>query len=766
MKTTNDMPAGVMTNSLPGPETVQRPALIRMPSAELSGSSGTPAIVAGSDFVGGGGGVSFGRYLHSLRRKWLVAAVVAVPLAAIATLATWSLQSKVYVAQSTLMLLQSIPQIVFTTSDKELASPYETFKKTQQLLIKHTRVLEAALRNGSVNSLEIVREQKGADLEWLAENLVVQFPGNAELMTVSLSGDANDGLETVVNAVVDSYFLEIVNREFDKKQKRILKLNAELVKVQDELADKRKKLRSLTDSGTSGDLHNLSVIQKTTLDRVDKYQDRLHETQLRLIELREEYKLLTGLEAAPEASAKLSDAEIDALIRNEPAWNKIDDERKRVVAHIETLKRNSKESKHAELLEKPLARLKVLEGQLAAGRTAFVEFLSKPAPGDHTLEQLSRNIDLLENTREKLNAELKKAQDDAKAAGLTSLEVEVVRDEITRLKGLVDTLSAEVRRSEIEMPKELEITSGRIVRVSPAVKPRPVKSNLALTATVAAGGLGFILPFLLFVLLDARHDHINTPTEVTQGLGLSVIGSVPILPRRVMRNLGGSSEGDKYWRTLLSESVDAIAAVLLRGAQPGVSRVIMVSSANAGEGKTTLAAHLAVSLAGAGHRTLLVDFDLRRPALHRVFGVSLDPGVNEILRDHQDVDATIQATQVPNLMMLSAGRWSRTGLSSLGTADLQALFEKLRSAYEFVIVDACPILPVVDTRLIGQHVDAVLLSVLRDVSRAPRLRSACELMDLFGIPILGAVVTGSSQELYSHYESMKETRVVKESSVV
>jgi Mrp family chromosome partitioning ATPase len=100
-------------------------------------------------------------------------------------------------------------------------------------------------------------------------------------------------------------------------------------------------------------------------------------------------------------------------------------------------------------------------------------------------------------------------------------------------------------------------------------------------------------------------------------------------------------------------------------------------------------------------------------------------------------------------------------LSGLAVADLKALFASLRAEFELVIVDACPILPVVDTRLIGQHVDAVLLSVLRDVSRTPKLRAACELLDLFGVPILGVVVTGSSEEVYSDgsYEPRPEAQV-------
>jgi len=157
---------------------------------------------------------------------------------------------------------------------------------------------------------------------------------------------------------------------------------------------------------------------------------------------------------------------------------------------------------------------------------------------------------------------------------------------------------------------------------------------------------------------------------------------------------------------------------------------------------------------------VLVDFDLRRPALHRVFGASLHPGVNEILRDGQDLESALQATQVPNLMLLSAGRSSKAGLAGLVVSDLKALFSRLREEFDIVVVDACPILPVVDTRLIGQHVDAVLLSVLRDVSRTPKLRAACDLLDLFGIPVLGVVVTGSSEEIYNEgpYEPRPEAQ--------
>jgi polysaccharide biosynthesis transport protein len=179
---------------------------------------------------------------------------------------------------------------------------------------------------------------------------------------------------------------------------------------------------------------------------------------------------------------------------------------------------------------------------------------------------------------------------------------------------------------------------------------------------------------------------------------------------------------------------------------------VMVSSAHSGEGKTTLAAHLATSLAIAGRRTALIDFDLRRPSLHKILGLNLKPGICDVLRDPQNFNASFQATQIPNLMFMAAGKSTGAGLAGLAAADLQNFFENLRANFDFVVVDGSPLLPVVDSRLIAQHADSVVISVLRDVSCAPQVRAACQLLEVFGVSILGVVVTGSRGDgYYSHY---------------
>ena len=122
---------------------------------------------------------------------------------------------------------------------------------------------------------------------------------------------------------------------------------------------------------------------------------------------------------------------------------------------------------------------------------------------------------------------------------------------------------------------------------------------------------------------------------MSQGLRLPVIGSVPLIPARVIRQLGSPSPRYRAWHLRLTESVDGIAARLLHKADVEQCRVIMVSSATGGEGKTTLATQLALSLARTGRQIVLVDFDLRRPSFDEVFGVPLSPGVSEALRQRE-----------------------------------------------------------------------------------------------------------------------------------
>jgi capsular exopolysaccharide synthesis family protein len=179
-------------------------------------------------------------------------------------------------------------------------------------------------------------------------------------------------------------------------------------------------------------------------------------------------------------------------------------------------------------------------------------------------------------------------------------------------------------------------------------------------------------------------------------------------------------------------------------------RVVMVTSAVSAEGKTTLASNLAMSLAHAGRKTLLIDCDLRRPAAHQLFEQALQPGFSEVILHEVDLPDAVRPTTVdPNLFLLPAGMWDRNVVQELAKTGVTSIFEKLREEFDFIIVDSHPVLAATDSLLIGQYVDAVIVSLMRDVSQMHNVHTACQQLATLGIRVFGAVVNGMPMKSFS-----------------
>jgi capsular exopolysaccharide synthesis family protein len=735
------------------------------------GSNGHSPSTFASEEGGGGGG--FQRYIHAFRRRWLLSLVLALLVAPVVTAISWTLIPPSYSAFAMLQLKSGEQPLAFTTvgdnrgSGSQGGSTFEIFKKTQKEYVKSRYVLARALDSAThkgLADLPVLRDERDQIL-WLETYLSVTFPGDAEFMKIALTASTPTGLDEIIKAVVDEYLEEVVFSEYARKLNRLNKLEKAHDGVALELRTKQSDLRKLKNTLSPDEIAD--QMGKDTRQFSTMLQN-ISSTKFEIKQVTAELERLSKLIAAEDPTTLYTETELAQAVSADLRVVALEGELSQLSKQIDNIRRTVDEKKAVTRIAEIERKVDAVNVNLERRKKDVEELLPKVkrTAAKAEIEGLEKKLLELQNREKHYASEYAELQKKAIQAGIaaSSIDVLTLEGEITHLETIFSGLRAELGKTRVELQpmrdKSVQSEGARVRLLGTIEKAQAAPALARVVKILGVGFLAFTAPFFIVVFLDARKDRISTHAEVTQAVGLSVIGAVPILPQRVMRRLNGPSERDKYWRTLLSESVDSIAAVLLRGAKSGTSRVIMVSSANAGEGKTTLAAHLAVSLAGAGCHPILVDFDLRRPALHRVFGLSLQPGVNEILREGRELETAIQATQIPNLMMLSAGRWNKSGLAGLAAADLKSLFDRLRAGFDFVIVDASPILPVVDTRLIGQHVDAVLLSVLRDVSRAPKLRAACDLLDLFGIPVLGVVVTGPREEVYkdARYDAISEAQ--------
>jgi polysaccharide biosynthesis transport protein len=352
-----------------------------------------------------------------------------------------------------------------------------------------------------------------------------------------------------------------------------------------------------------------------------------------------------------------------------------------------------------------------------------------------------------------LLAEAKRLDEETRGIRKDAVDLSQLKDDVAKAEAIMHRASTKIDAMEVEQEAPARITQPDKEAI--LYTPDATKRKLTFTAGAAGGALAFIL--LAFAWLEFQTHKVHSPEEVVDRLGLQLVGTVPDYSQHHWLSWFGRGGGDAgYTQSLLTESVDAARSLLLHTARTEKVQIVMITSALAGEGKTSLASHLAASLARAGRRTLLLDSDLRKPTLHRLFNMSREPGLSEVLRGTAGLPEVIRDTPIANLSLISAGQADAIALQALAQDAIADLFTQLRTQFDFIVVDSCPVLPVADSLLVGQYVDAVIFSLLREVSRLPRVQAAYQRLAMLGIPMLGAVVSGTRDHTYGsdyHYVS-------------
>ena len=180
---------------------------------------------------------------------------------------------------------------------------------------------------------------------------------------------------------------------------------------------------------------------------------------------------------------------------------------------------------------------------------------------------------------------------------------------------------------------------------------------------------------------------------------------------------------------------------------------MLITSAVGGEGKTTLAAQLALRCGNASVSTLLIDADLRRASLCALLDVPEGPGLGDVLQDEATIDQAIIPIQGGTFYLLPAGNMTSDPSRVLQDHKFEELLARLRQLYDLVIIDSPPVLPVPDALIMGRFADGAVLAARYDQSRFPQVERARRELDRAGIAILGTVINGmkNSDAYYGRY---------------
>ncbi len=172
---------------------------------------------------------------------------------------------------------------------------------------------------------------------------------------------------------------------------------------------------------------------------------------------------------------------------------------------------------------------------------------------------------------------------------------------------------------------------------------------------------------------------------------------------------------------------------------------LVVTSPAPNEGKSTTIANLAVTIAQAGRRTILVDCDLRRPGLHSLFDLQAEPGLTNMILAESD-ELPVQQTAIENLWLLPSGPKPPNPADLLGARQMDRVIAALRSQYEMVLLDAPPVIAVTDAVVLGAKVDGVLLVVSAGNTRRDHAERAKELLERANVRIVGAALTNAARD--------------------
>jgi capsular exopolysaccharide synthesis family protein len=690
-----------------------------------------PALSSGPDMGG---------LLRALKRRWPLAFCIGVVLAAAAGYAAWTFLGAKQTAFALIRVHQVPPWIIKPNFDTpESRNEFLTYLRTQATGVKSRLVLTGALQRPEVRAYGVSEKHLPDPVAWLDDELKVEFKENDEFITVSLTGTDAGEVKAIVQAVALEYDEKVARKEHADRLKRFETVKRLHDEANGKLKENREALKEMAKKYNVSDTPALSQKQLNLLNAVGELrknhalaQNTRMTLENRITNLKIQYKIATE-GTAPEIME-------NEILAGDPNL------RVQMAALQKTINEYAKGTVKRDRAERELETLKK---EIDERKAKLSEDLIKRRRQDND-RQYKANLELLEaelgpiaKQEQALATELEDMTKKAEDIGGSSTEFERRRAQVQVEEAFVNHMSADLEVMEIE--KNSPPRSNLYQEAE--LQKQDIKRQLAGTILGPVGVL--VLVCFGVAWWEFRGRRIQTPDEVSTGLGIRVVGAVPDLSAKAQRRAIVHADVDARGHLLL-ESIDAIRALLLRDSTVEATRVVMVTSAVAGEGKTTLASHLAGSLARAGRRALLVDCDLRTPAIHQLFELPLQPGFSEVLLEEIDLANAIQNTAVPGLSLLSAGQWDREVMQALARDGGRELFERLREEFDFVIVDSHPVLPASDTLLLGQHADAVILSVMRDVSQSPRVYAACQRLATLGIRILGAVVNAADDsDLYA-----------------
>lgn len=351
-----------------------------------------------------------------------------------------------------------------------------------------------------------------------------------------------------------------------------------------------------------------------------------------------------------------------------------------------------------------------------------------------------KEYDAAESDESKLAAALNKQEQDAYSKGEKAVEYELARRDYETNRLLYDGL--EQRLQEASIMSGLHSTAIHTVdSADTPIYPSRPRSNFNQALGIA---LGFAVGVGIALLLEAMDTNLKTMAEIEHALQLPLLAAIPavdaehLLPNKFKEH--AVTPGATAW-SKIAEALRGMRTSILLSSPGAPPKLIMIVSTRPAEGKSSVACLTAITFALNGSKVLLIDSDLRRPAIHLRFRMGKGLGLASVLSGKSTLqESVVEWPDLPNVHILTSGPVPPLPSELLSSKQMEDLLAKARADYDFVILDTPPVLAVTDASVLGRLVDAAILIVRYNAAQKQVVRRCIDLLERSGTHLLGVAV--------------------------
>jgi succinoglycan biosynthesis transport protein ExoP len=540
--------------------------------------------------------------------------------------------------------------------------------------------------------------------------------------------------QDVANQICKTYVKYMKEVNVQDITQLLVNLEGQIGKVQTELDGKENLLREFKEKNRAV---QLSTETNITVSKLSQMELELQKTQLDMLESRERFSginkqigaqdinVIQSMTYSNPFQAKLAELELELnslSAEYSPEHFKV----KMVKGQIDKIKEAMKTDITREAASRTLVKNPIREGLL------------------QELVNLSIEKSALEAKRTAQEQIIKQLDEDL--SKLPSIELQFAQ--LTReTESLVEVLKLlKSRFEEARIKRDSQESDLKILEW--AQIPSVGISSVPFTKVLIGLLIGIIIGIALAFGLEFLDQSVKDPQTIEQSLELPLLGIVPMIE---MEKAIIDSATEK-WRTVL-EPFRALRATLKHLAASRQFKTLIVCSAVKGEGKTTLAANLAITFSLDGKKVILVDGDLRRAQMHTLFNVPKYGGLSDYLLGSKEVEDILKPTVHENLSVITAGEHPHNPSELIGSIRFEHLVNKLRTLADFVIFDSPALLPVSDGMIMAPKIDACIMVVRALWTPLKAAQQAKNQLKRVGCNIIGGILNGISHSrgYYPYY---------------